>query len=91
MDKPEHISLKFGTLKSWNVSSEKGRALLTRYFELGMSPGAMTQHDTPEQKALICQLIDETSAPTIHLDWDEIDVTKEEAKKYVMEYGGMRT
>ena len=47
----------------------------------------MTQHDTQEQKALICQIIDECNAPTINLDWDGVDVTKDEAKRYVMEYG----
>lgn len=80
------LTLKWGTLKAWNLHSEKGRELLKQYFDLGASSGAMTQHDTPEQKELICQMIDECNAPTIHLDWDEIDVSKDEAKRYVMEY-----
>jgi hypothetical protein len=84
MDDEEFISLKWGTLKAWNIKSDKGRELLKRYGELGYSLGAMSQHDTPEQKSLICQMIDECSAPTIHLDWDDVDVSKEEAKRYVM-------
>ena len=87
MEREDHLSLKWGTLKAWNLNSEKGKELLKRYFELGSSPGAMTQNDTPEQKDLICQMIDECNAPTIYLDWDGIDVSKDEAKRYVMEYG----
>jgi hypothetical protein len=87
MQATDHLSLKWGTLKAWNLTSEKGRELLKRYLELGSSPGAMTQHDTPEQKGLICQMIDECNAETIYLDWDGVDLTKDEAKRYVMEYG----
>jgi hypothetical protein len=83
----DHLSLKWGTLKAWKLTSEKGRNLLKRYFELGSSASAMFQHDTPEQKDLICQMIDECNAETIYLDWDGVDVTKDEAKRYVMEYG----
>jgi len=37
---------------------------------------------------LICQMIDECNAETIYLDWDDIHLSKDEAKKYVREYGG---
>ena len=83
----DSLTLKWGTLKAWNLTSEKGRELLKRYFALGASLGAMTQNDTPEQKDLICQMIDECNAETIYLDWDGIYVSKDEAKKYVREYG----
>lgn len=83
----DHLTLKWGTLKAWNLHSEKAKELLERYYDIGSSLSAMAQHDTPEQKAIICQLIDECDAETIHLDWDGVDVSKEEAKKYVMEYG----
>lgn len=85
-DGQDFLSLKWGTLKAWNIHSEKGRDLLRRYSEIGCSISVMTQRDTPEQVDLICQLIDECNAPTIHLDWDGIEVSKEEAKKYVREY-----
>ena len=83
--KAESISLKWGTLKAWDFHSEKCRDLLKRYYELGSSASAMCQHDTPEQKELICQMIDECNAETIYLDWDGVHVSKDEAKKYVRE------
>jgi hypothetical protein len=83
----DSLSLKWGTLKSWDLHSEKGRELLQRYFDIGSSVSAMDVQDTPEQKALICQMIDECNAETIYLDWDGLHVSKAEAKKYVMEYG----
>jgi hypothetical protein len=82
----DHLTLKWGTLKSWKLTSEKGRELLEKYNALGSSMSAMAQRDTPEQKDLICQMIDECGADTIYLDWDDKDVSKDEAKKYVMEY-----
>lgn len=84
--KQDHLTLKWGTLKSWHLSSERGRNLLEEYFSLGSSGSAMLQKDTPRQKELICQIIDECAAPTVYLDWDGVDVSKDEAKRYVMEY-----
>jgi len=83
----QHITLKWGTLKSWNLEgNEKAIELLKKYKEIGMSTSAMYQDDTPEQKELICKMIDECDCETIFLDWDYNHVSKEEAKKYVMEY-----
>jgi hypothetical protein len=82
----DHLSLKWGTLKAWNLTSPKGQELLRKYYELGKSLSAMSQHDTPEQKELICQMIDECGAAEIYLDWDGKYVSKDEAKKYVMGY-----
>lgn len=82
-----HISLKWGTLKDWNFSGlPAAEELLKRYEEIGASASAMTQRDTPEQKEIICQLIDLIPGD-IYLDWDDVYVSKDEAKKYVMEYG----
>ncbi len=83
--KVDSLSLKWGTLKSWNIHSETGLALLRRYVELGSSLGAMQQRDTPEQKEIICQLID-GCAGEILLDWDGVFVSKEKAKEYVRNY-----
>lgn len=83
----DHLTLKWGTLKAWNLTSERGKQLLARYFELGASPGAMTQDDTPEQKDLICDMIDACGAERIYLDWDGVYVSKDDAKKYVRDYG----
>ena len=83
----ESLALKWGTLKRWNFE-EDGKAFeaLKKYAELGSKVSAMMQHDTPEQKELICQMIDACDTETIYLDWDDKDVSKDEAKKYVMEY-----
>lgn len=82
----DYITLKWGTLKSWKVTSDEGKALLKKYEELGSSFSAMEQKDTPEQKEIICKLIDLVPGE-IFLDWDGKYASKEEAKKYVMEYG----
>ena len=58
MAKQDFVTLKWGTMKSWNISSEKGKELLKKYYGLGCSISAAMQKDTPEQKELICQMID---------------------------------
>jgi hypothetical protein len=79
------LTLKWGTLKAWDFShNEKAQALMEKYCELGCSAGAMQQRDTPEQKDLICQMIDAVDCE-IYLDWDGKYVSKDEAKAYVME------
>jgi hypothetical protein len=82
----DYITLKLGTLKSWNLSSDRARELFTKYREIGSSLSAMLQEDTPEQKELICQMIDACNSELIYLDWDGKYVSKEEAKKYVRDY-----
>lgn len=84
--KQDHLTLKWGTLKSWSLNSDKGKELLQKYFDIGSCESVMLVKDTPEQKELICQMIDECGAPTIYLDWDGKEVSKDEAKKYVMGY-----
>lgn len=86
MNNKDYITLKWGTLKSWLLTSKKGQELLKKYTELGASLSAMRQRDTEEQKELICGMID-TVQGEIYLDWDGEYVSKEKAKKYVMEYG----
>lgn len=81
------LTLKWGTLKSWNFESENGKALLEEYGKIGSCFSAMAQQDTPRQKEIICELIDECDEETIYLDWDGKDVSKQEAKEYVLNYG----
>ena len=83
----EYLTLKWGTLKAWNLKNDKSKELLKKYHEIGSSLSAMLQKDTQEQKKIICRIIDECDAETIYLDWDGKYVSKDEAKKYVMEYG----
>jgi hypothetical protein len=47
--------------------------------------GAMQQRDTDAQKQAICDLIDAIDGP-IENDWTGEKLTKDEAKKYVLEY-----
>jgi hypothetical protein len=83
-----YLTLKWGTLKSWDFThSEKGQELLKEYNEIGSSFSAMAQRDTPRQKEIICELIDLCDGDTIYLDWDGKDVSKDEAKAYVIDYG----
>ena len=84
--KPEHLTLKWGSLKSWNVNSSEGIALLQQWENLGVSASAMMSHDTPEQKEILCKLVDVMDIESVYLAWDDKEVTKDEAKKYIMEY-----
>lgn len=82
------LTLKWGTLKSWDFSnSEKGEELLKEYSQIGSSFSAMAQRDTSRQKEIICALIDLCDGDTIYLEWDGVSVSKQEAKDYVMNYG----
>ena len=82
------LTLKWGTLKGWNFENESPRCmeLIKRYVELGSSMSVMAQHDTPEQKQIICDLIDEVNGD-IYNDWEGVEMSKADAKKYVSEYG----
>lgn len=85
-EEKDHLTLKWGTLKSWSFHSKKGIKLLKKYAKLGMSWGAAQQHDTLQQKAIICQLIDEGNFKYVWNDWDGKKMTRAQAKKYVLEY-----
>lgn len=85
----ESLTLKWGTLKGWKLESEAAQAIMQQYIDLGSAVSAMQQRDTPEQKQLICDLIDAVDGE-IHDDWNGGTMTKDEAKKYVMEYGQPR-
>jgi hypothetical protein len=86
-EEKDHLTLKWGTLKSWNFTSEKGKKLLERYFEIGSSMSAICQHDTQEQKQIVLDLIDECASP-IYNDWEGAYFpTKQDAKDYVTNYG----
>lgn len=86
MQSKDYITLKWGTLKSWDFTDNKAaQELAKKYVDLGSSMGAAQQRDTPEQKELICQMIDAVDSEP-YLDWDGKYVSKDEAKKYVREY-----
>lgn len=84
----EELSLKWGTIKSYRLDvNGVAFALMNQYRIAGkVSASAMSQVDNQKQKEIICQIIDALDAETVHLSWTGKDVSKEEAKKYVMEY-----
>lgn len=84
----ESLSLKWGTLKAWDLNPDgPAMAALRKWSEAGpVSASAMMQSDNDAQVDAICEIIDALDADTIHLDWDGKDVSKEAAKVYVREY-----
>lgn len=90
MKKKNYLKLKWGTLKSWDFTgNDRAQELLEEYEKIGASISAAMQHDTPEQKEIICKIID-LMPGKIYLVWDGKYVSKKEAKKYVLEYGKER-
>jgi len=85
MAKEECITLKWGTLKGWDVVSQEAMDLLKKYHELDISFSAMAQRDTPEQKQILVDLV---SLPEmkIYLDWDGKYISSEEAVCYINNY-----
>jgi hypothetical protein len=82
----EHLLLKWGTLKGWNLGeNEAAKTAFRKYHDAPVSMGCMSQHDTPEQKQAICEMIDAIDGE-IQNDWTGEVMTKDEAKKYVLEY-----
>lgn len=81
----EYLLLKWGTLKGWNLETDKSRVAAQKYADFGMSMGAMQQHDTTEQKQALCELIDAVDGPITN-DWSGEKMTKDEAKNYVLGY-----
>lgn len=81
----ESLSLKWGTLKGWELESDKAKEIMRRYIDIGASYSAMAQKDTPEQKQLICDLIDAIDGE-IDNDWTGEVMSKDAAKNYVMTY-----
>lgn len=87
MKEKDRLILKFGTVKGFSLNnSPEAFELMKKYYKLGVSFSVMAQRDTPEQKDLICQIIDKVNGDVIN-DWDgEVYESKEDAKKYITEY-----
>jgi hypothetical protein len=87
-DDGEYLLLKWGNLKGWNIQTEASRLAFNAYIESGdnaSAPMAMVHLDEAEKRAL-CGLIDAIDGPITN-DWSGEAMTKDEAKKYVLEYG----
>jgi len=83
----ESLTLKWGSLKAWDIKNPETFELLKQWHKLGSTASAIAHRDTPEQKELICKLIDAVDCEKIWLDWTGEKVSKEKAKEYVMNYG----
>lgn len=84
----DEITLKWGSLKAWNITTPAARDILQKWAALGVSMSAIAHRDTAEQKRLLCELIDAADCDQIYLDWDGEYVSKDVAKAYVMDYAG---
>lgn len=81
----ESLLLKWGTIKGREVETDASREALKRFIDLGMSMSAMSQDMTSEHKKALCDLIDAIDGEIMN-DWSGETLSKEAAKKYVMEY-----
>lgn len=83
----DELLLKWGTLKGYDLESEAAMAAGQKYLDTGdHTLGAAAQRDTDEQKAALCGFIDAIDGRIIN-DWTGEEMTKDEAKAYVLEYG----
>lgn len=73
-------------LKSWSIQNLETWTIMEKYFDLGTSMRAMAQHDTEEQQALLCQVIDSIGKP-VYLERGGEYVSVEKAKDYIRNYG----
>lgn len=84
----EYLLLKWGNLKGWRLETDASRSAFKAYVEAGenaAAPMAMVRLEDAEKVAL-CGLIDAVDGPITN-DWSGEKMTKDEAKKYVLEYG----
>lgn len=82
---PNKLTLKWGTLKGWDVKTPEAVALLKAYHDEPVSYSVMMQRDTPKQKETLINLID--LCDEIWLDWEGKQVSRDEAKEYLRTYG----
>ena len=47
---PNSLTLKWGSVKAWNIETEDAKAALKKWAEIGVSMSAMMRKESPEQK-----------------------------------------
>lgn len=87
MKEEDYLCLKWGTIKGINFHSKEGKKLIKEYNKIGACASRMLQEDTPRQKEIILELIEIGNFDKVFLDWDNKWVSKEKAKKHVLNYG----
>ncbi len=81
----ESLLLKWGTVKGWDNLSEKSQEILGRYFSDGVPMSCAADHPDEARRAVLCELIEQLDGE-IENDWNGKSMSKDEAKKYVLEY-----
>ena len=82
----ERLTLKWGTVKGWEITTDATRDALQKWADIdGVSMSAMAQGRTDAHTEALCEVIDAVDG-VIWNDWDGVEMTKDEAKKYVREY-----
>lgn len=82
------LTLKWGTVKGWELETDDAKAALQKWADGGVSMSAMAQRDTPEQRDALLAAIDHMDE--IYLDWDDKTVDREGAKAYLRDYWGIK-
>lgn len=78
------LTLKFGTVKGWDLESQEAIDALNEWAKHGVSMSVMSQNDSAEQKEALIKAID--FMDEIWNDWEGTIMTKEEAKEYIRNY-----
>jgi len=81
----ESLLLKWGTIKGWSDISDRSLEIMKRFFADGMSMSAAMDKPGEERRAILCELIDQLDGE-IKNDWTGEKMSKDDAKKYVLEY-----
>lgn len=81
----ESLLLKWGTIKGWDNLSPASVKIIERFFADGVTMSCAMDHPNEGRRAILCELIDQLDGE-IQNDWTGKKMSKDEAKKYVLEY-----
>jgi hypothetical protein len=79
------LTLKWGTVKAFNLESQEAIDALQKRADYGESMSAALHEDTPDQQQALIDALE--FMDEIWLDWDGKMVTREEAKEYILGFG----
>jgi hypothetical protein len=82
----EHLTLKWGTIKGWDNFTEQSQSIVQRFYSDGVPMSAMADRPDDDRRKILCELIDQLDGE-IWDDWNGVAMTKDEAKRYVLDYG----
>lgn len=72
-------------LKGWSDLREPSVEILKRYFADGVPLGCASDRPNDDRRKILCELIDQLDGE-IWSDWDNKQLSKDEAKEYVTNY-----